>query len=106
MKRLARLAIDPQLPLFPPGSPGFPWPVRRSSRARRFSARVFLDGRVEIVAPARATETLLREFVARHRAWIERRSGRPIDSVGRASLRRLLIRHLEERLLSVSAQRR
>ncbi len=86
MKRLARLAIDPQLPLFPPGSPGFPWPVRRSTRARRFSARVFLDGRVEIVAPARATETLLRDFVARHRAWIERRSA---EAAGSSAAREL-----------------
>ena len=80
MKRLARLSIDPQLPLFPPGSSGFPWPVRRSARARRFSARVFLDGRVEIVAPARAADSLLREFVARHRQWIERRSAEAAGS--------------------------
>lgn len=80
MKRPARLSVDPQLPLFPPGSTGFPWPVRRSARARRFSARVFLDGRVEIVAPVRAADSLLREFVSRHRAWIERRSAEAAGS--------------------------
>lgn len=87
MKRPARLSVDPQLPLFPPGSSGFPWPVRRSARARRFSARVFLDGRVEIVAPVRAADSLLREFVARHREWIERRSAAAADSVA--------LRHVE-----------
>lgn len=47
--------------------------VRRSARARRLSARVYRDGRVEVVAPARASDRLLRQFVERHRDWIERR---------------------------------
>lgn len=81
MKRSARPVVDPQLPLFPAGSTGFPWPVRRSLRARRFSARVFLDGRVEIVAPLRAAESRLREFVFRHREWIERRSAEAAAAV-------------------------
>ena len=47
--------------------------VRRSARARRLSARVYRDGRVEVVAPPRASERLLRQFIERHRAWIEGR---------------------------------
>ena len=50
------------------------WSVRRSSRARRVSARVFHSGRVEIVAPLRASERRIADFVARHREWIERKS--------------------------------
>ncbi len=47
--------------------------VRRSARARRLSARVYRDGRVEVVAPVRASDRLLRQFIDRHRDWIERR---------------------------------
>jgi predicted metal-dependent hydrolase len=64
-----------QLSLFSPGSAGSPWPVRRSARARRLSARVFIDGRVEIVAPVRATAGRIQDFIDRHRQWIEKRSG-------------------------------
>ena len=47
--------------------------VRRSARARRLSARVYRDGRVEVVAPSRASDRLLRQFIERHRDWIEHR---------------------------------
>lgn len=50
------------------------WSVRRSPRARRLSARVFHSGRVEIVAPLRASERRIADFVTRHREWIERKS--------------------------------
>ncbi len=50
------------------------WAVRRSLRARRVSARVFHSGRVEIVAPLRASDRRIADFVARHREWIERKS--------------------------------
>ncbi len=50
------------------------WSVRRSPRARRLSARVFHSGRVEIVAPVRASDRRIAEFVARHREWIDRKS--------------------------------
>jgi hypothetical protein len=50
------------------------WSVRRSLRARRLSARVFHSGRVEIIAPVRASERRIADFVARHREWIERKS--------------------------------
>lgn len=50
------------------------WSVRRSARARRVSARVFHSGRVEIVAPLRASDRRIADFVSRHREWIERKS--------------------------------
>jgi len=50
------------------------WSVRRSPRARRLSARVFHSGRVEIVAPVRASDRRIAEFVARYREWIDRKS--------------------------------
>ncbi len=50
------------------------WTVRRSARARRVSARVFHSGRVEIVAPLRASDRRIADFVSRHREWIERKS--------------------------------
>ena len=53
-----------------PGGPE--WPVRRSVRARRMSARVFRDGRVEIVVLQRARPDEVARFVAQHRKWIER----------------------------------
>jgi predicted metal-dependent hydrolase len=64
-----------QLPLLsdPAGSD---WRVRRSGRARRLSVRVFRDGGVEIVVPARVGPQLVAAFVARHREWIERQQRR------------------------------
>jgi predicted metal-dependent hydrolase len=49
------------------------WRIRRSDRARRLSARVFVTGRVEIVVPRRASERRVQEFLQEHRAWIERK---------------------------------
>lgn len=51
---------------------GSAWPVRRSERARRMSARVFRDGRVEIVVPRRARPDDVARFVNEQREWIER----------------------------------
>ncbi len=48
------------------------WQVRESRRARRLTARVFHDGRVEIVVPCGTRQRTVSDFVARHRAWIER----------------------------------
>ena len=64
-----------QLPLLsdPAGSD---WRVRRSGRARRLSVRVFRDGGVEIVVPARVGPQLVAAFVARHREWIARQQQR------------------------------
>jgi predicted metal-dependent hydrolase len=52
-----------------------PWQIRHSRRARRLIAKVFPSGRVEIVAPRWATQHCVQQFIARHRAWIERKSG-------------------------------
>ena len=49
------------------------WQLRSSPRARRLSARVHLDGRVEIVQPRGATREAVQAFVERHRRWIESR---------------------------------
>lgn len=49
------------------------YPLRRSPRARRITARVHHDGRAEIVAPLRAPRHAVEDFVRRHRAWIESR---------------------------------
>jgi predicted metal-dependent hydrolase len=67
-------ATGPQLAL--PIEQGDPqsWSVRRSARARRLSARVHRDGRVDIVVPPRAPPSLVAEFVERHRHWIETKS--------------------------------
>lgn len=65
---------SPQLALPGLEAPVSPWSVRRSARSRRISVRVFHDGRVEIVAPSRATERRIEDFVAAHREWIELRS--------------------------------
>lgn len=54
-------------------SPG--WHVRISRRARRLSMRVFPGGRVEVVVPPGVGIPAVERFVARHRAWAERRSG-------------------------------
>jgi hypothetical protein len=72
----------------------------------RHGVAFFLDESHSFPHAPRLAQERLDRCVAVAAAWIERRSGRPIDSVGRASLRQLLIRHLEERLLGVSAQRR
>jgi len=46
--------------------------VRRSTRARRLSLRVFPHGLVEVVAPERIAEHTIRRFVSEQHAWIER----------------------------------
>jgi hypothetical protein len=49
------------------------WRFRSSPRARRLSARVHLDGRVEIVLPRGTTAAAVEAFIARHRRWIDSR---------------------------------
>jgi len=63
-----------QMPLWAPheASPG--WHVRISRRARRLSMRVFPGGRVEVVVPPGVGIPAIERFVARHRAWAERRA--------------------------------
>jgi len=50
--------------------------VRESARARRLSVRVFRDGAVEVVVPARTSPQRVVAFVAQHREWIERQRRR------------------------------
>lgn len=63
-----------QMPLWSArdASPG--WHVRISRRARRLSMRVLPGGRVEVVVPPGVGIPAVERFVARHRAWAERRS--------------------------------
>ena len=85
----ARASTPHQLELLQalPASPE--WPVRSSLRARRISARVFRDGRVEIVVPLRARAPDVARFVSQHRAWIERARQRALRALpgGVAALR-------------------
>jgi predicted metal-dependent hydrolase len=46
--------------------------VRRSRRARRLSLRVFPHGVVEVVAPVRAGDRCIGQFVREHASWIAR----------------------------------
>lgn len=55
------------------GMSAIPYDIRRSARARRLSARVHRDGRVEIVAPRLLPLWVISDFVDRHRLWIEQR---------------------------------
>jgi len=50
-----------------------PIEIRRSRRARRLSARVHLDGRVEVVVPVYAPGVIVDDFIARHRNWMNAR---------------------------------
>lgn len=49
------------------------WEFRTSARARRLSARVHLDGRVEIVLPRGVSREAIEAFVGRHGSWIDAR---------------------------------
>lgn len=50
-----------------------PIEIRRSRRARRLSARVHLDGYVEVVVPMYAPGPIVDDFIARHRRWMDAR---------------------------------
>ncbi|MBV6415699.1 MAG: hypothetical protein CMLOHMNK_00212 [Steroidobacteraceae bacterium] len=69
---------ETQLSLFDARDPATPLSVRHSRRARRLSVRVHVGGRVEVVVPPRTAERTVREFVARHREWIEARRERAL----------------------------
>lgn len=49
------------------------WRVRPSERARRLAVRVLPGGIVEIVVPRGTRPRAVQQFVARHRAWIDRK---------------------------------
>ena len=46
--------------------------VRRSSRARRLSIKVYPRGRVEVVVPRRASQRAVDAFVSEHHVWIQK----------------------------------
>lgn len=60
--------------------------VRRSARARRLAVRVFPHGVVEVVAPLRASEISIRQFVRSQAAWIAKSRGYFQAVVGDAGL--------------------
>ena len=68
----ALFGVKLQLGLWDAHASEQPWHVRESARARRLTARVFHDGRVEIVVPGGTRQRTVAEFVARHRQWIDR----------------------------------
>jgi predicted metal-dependent hydrolase len=68
----ALFGVASQLGLWDAHAADQPWRVRESARARRLTARVFHDGRVEIVVPGGTRQRAVAEFVARHRQWIDR----------------------------------
>ncbi len=68
----AFFGVTSQLGLWDTHAADQPWRVRESARARRLTARVFHDGRVEIVVPGGTRQRTVAEFVARHRPWIDR----------------------------------
>ncbi len=49
--------------------------VRRSAQAHRLALKVFPHGAVEVVAPLRAGERSIREFVRSHAGWIAKARG-------------------------------
>jgi predicted metal-dependent hydrolase len=58
--------------------------LRRSARARRLSLRVFPHGVVEVVAPLRAGQRSIEQFVRSHAAWIAKARGYYRERVGDA----------------------
>jgi predicted metal-dependent hydrolase len=62
-----------QLPLFEARASAAPLAVRESPRARRLTVRVYPGGRVEVTVPAGTHPDAVAAFVARHRAWIDRK---------------------------------
>jgi hypothetical protein len=93
----SRAALPQQLDLLLEAPGSLEWPVRSSARARRLSARVFRDGRVEIVVPLRARPPDVARFVSQHRAWIEQTRQRALRAApqGATALRRLPVPVLE-----------
>ena len=68
-----------QLGLWDSDVRALPWQVRESARAGRMAARVFHDGRVEIVVPMGTRPHRIRRFAESQRAWIERASQRAAE---------------------------
>jgi len=65
-----------QLSLFDSREVASAWTLRVSRRARRLTVRVFHTGRVEVVVPPRTSAQAVRDFLQRHRQWVESRRER------------------------------
>jgi predicted metal-dependent hydrolase len=73
-RRIAMLdLLKAQLPLWSDQDPSHGFHVRESRRARRLAVRVLHSGRVEVVVPLSTSHHAVEHFLARHRAWIERK---------------------------------
>ncbi len=86
-----------QMTLWTDREVGTAWHVRISRRAIRLSMRVFPGGRVEVVVPPGTGLPAVERFVARHRAWAERRSRELLQLAPQATERQP--RSVELRLL-------
>ena len=62
-----------KLPLFDSSAENPVYGVRTSARSRRLTLRVYPGGRVEVTVPTKTPDTVITEFVAKHRAWINQR---------------------------------
>jgi len=69
-------ATTSQLSLFDSRETASAWTLRVSRRARRLTVRVFHTGRVEVVVPPRTSARAVRDFLQRHRQWVESRRER------------------------------
>ncbi len=69
-------SLATQLSLFDAPNAATSLTVRHSLRARRLAVRVYPGGRAEVVVPPRTSGRVVREFVLRHREWIETRRAR------------------------------
>jgi hypothetical protein len=72
----------------------------------RHGLAFFLDEHAAFPRPPRLSTGRIERCVEVAAQWIERRTGRAIDDEGRVALRRLLVRHLDERLRGDASLRR
>lgn len=72
----------------------------------RHGLSFFLDERFVFPAPPRLSVARVERCVDVAASWIERRTGRLVDDEGRATLRRHLLRLLDERVFGDATLRR
>ncbi len=73
------------------------WPVRQSRKAKHLRINVHPDGRVEVVAPMRATPADVASFVREHRDWVKRQLAR-IKPVQLSRPTQLALRAVDEQV--------
>jgi predicted metal-dependent hydrolase len=71
MRHLMEPSQSAQLSLFDNVQRREPFSVRISVRARRLSVRVYAGGHVEVIVPPGTRGRSVRDFVGRHRRWID-----------------------------------